>query len=117
MAVETGISDRVRIGRAVGSRIRMLRESQIPKKWSQETLAHEAGVTKETVRWIEKGRLPEWGTLEKIADALGVSLGFLLTGATSARLFRDQGALLSTLMLGDCIPLTMSPTNPFRHAA
>lgn len=85
---EDGDSDRYRIGRAVGKKIKSLR---LARGWSQEALARKLEMARETVRHTENGRLPEWKTLEKFADALGVTL-FELLGS------EDPGAKRSILM-------------------
>jgi transcriptional regulator with XRE-family HTH domain len=60
-----------------GGRVRELRKA---RRWSQQRLGDEAGVTAQTVWNLETGRhVPETETLFKIARALGVSLGELLT--------------------------------------
>ena len=59
-----------------GDRVRELRKA---RRWSQQRLGDEAGVTAQTVWNLETGRhVPETATLLKIARALGVGLGELL---------------------------------------
>jgi len=56
----------------LGSAIRRLREK---RSVTQEALAHEAGITTGTLSLIERGKSnPSWGTVGRIADALGVSM-------------------------------------------
>jgi transcriptional regulator with XRE-family HTH domain len=58
---------------ALGSAIRELREK---RGLTQEALAHEAGITTGTLSLIERGQSnPAWGTVSRIADALGSSMG------------------------------------------
>ncbi len=58
----------------IGKRIQELRTG---KGWSQETLALKAHVAPATVGMIESGesKHPHVGTLEKLSEALGASLG------------------------------------------
>lgn len=52
---------------------------------TQEGLAHEAGSTVATISAIERGRSnPNWGTVEAIAGALGVSVAELAKAAENA---------------------------------
>jgi transcriptional regulator with XRE-family HTH domain len=56
----------------LGKAIRQLREK---RGMTQEGLAHEAGSTAATIGAIERGLTnPSWGTVEAIAEALGVSV-------------------------------------------
>jgi transcriptional regulator with XRE-family HTH domain len=58
---------------ALGSAIRQLREK---RGLTQEALAHEAGITTGTLSLIERGQSnPAWGTIGRIAAALGASMG------------------------------------------
>jgi transcriptional regulator with XRE-family HTH domain len=58
---------------ALGNAIRQLREK---RGLTQEALAHEAGITTGTLSLIERGqRNPSWGTVSRIVDALGSSMG------------------------------------------
>ena len=60
----------------VGDKVRELRKA---RRWSQQRLGDEAGVTAQTVWNLETGRhVPETTTLLKIADGLGVPLSELL---------------------------------------
>ena len=57
---------------ALGEAIRQLRNK---RGLSQEDLAHAAGVTTGTVSTIERGNSnPTWGTVKRIAQALGVRI-------------------------------------------
>jgi transcriptional regulator with XRE-family HTH domain len=66
----------------VGARLAALRERRM---WTQARLAVEAGVSPTTVSGIESGRIsrPHFGTLRKLAGALGVEPGRLLSGSDS----------------------------------
>jgi transcriptional regulator with XRE-family HTH domain len=56
----------------LGSAVRQLREK---KGLTQEALAHDAGVTTGTLSLIERGHSnPSWGTVKRIAAALGVTI-------------------------------------------
>jgi transcriptional regulator with XRE-family HTH domain len=60
---------------ALGEAIRQLRAK---RGVTQEALAHEAEITTGTLSLIERGQAnPTWGTIQGIAEALGVSLGDL----------------------------------------
>lgn len=60
-----------------GDKVRQLRKA---RRWSQQQLGDRAGVTAQTVWNLETGRhVPETATLLKIAEALDVSLGELLS--------------------------------------
>ncbi len=60
----------------VGARIRQLR---FEKHWTQDDIAEKVGVTREAVSyWELNRRTPAIGTLEKIAQVLGVSVAELL---------------------------------------
>jgi DNA-binding XRE family transcriptional regulator len=62
----------------IGSRIRHLREMQ---GLTRSQLAKAVGVTFAGVyNWEEEGRVPRMDTLSKLAEALGVSAHFLMTG-------------------------------------
>jgi transcriptional regulator with XRE-family HTH domain len=67
---------------AVGGRLAATRERRM---WTQARLAEEAGVSPTTVSGIESGRIsrPHFGTLRKLAGALRVDPGELLSGANS----------------------------------
>lgn len=58
---------------ALGNAIRQLREK---RGMTQEALAHGAGITAGTLSLIERGQSnPAWGTVRRIAMALGSSMG------------------------------------------
>jgi transcriptional regulator with XRE-family HTH domain len=63
---------------AVGARLTTMREQRM---WTQGRLAQEAGVSPTTVSGIESGRIsrPHFGTLRKLAGALGVDPGELIS--------------------------------------
>jgi XRE family transcriptional regulator, regulator of sulfur utilization len=57
---------------------RAIRELRQKRGVTQETLAPDAGITPKTLSLVERGEAnPTWGTVQGIADALGVSLGDL----------------------------------------
>lgn len=65
---------------------RAVRIARTRKGWSQEGLAHHAGLNRNYVSDIERGvRNPTLEVQEKIAAALGLSLGELMTAADSER--------------------------------
>jgi transcriptional regulator with XRE-family HTH domain len=58
---------------ALGNALRQLREK---RGLTQEAVAHEAGITTGSLSLIEGGqRNPSWGTVNRIAIALGSSMG------------------------------------------
>lgn len=63
----------------VGRRVLVVRERRM---WTQVRLAEEAGVSPTTVSGIESGRIsrPHFGTLRKLAYALGVEPEELVSG-------------------------------------
>lgn len=67
-------------GGQVGRNLVEVRERRM---WTQAQLAGESGVSPTTVSGIESGRIgrPHFGTLRKLARALGVEPGELLSGA------------------------------------
>src|SRR5919202_1918043 len=67
----------------VRSRLTILREDRM---WTQVRLAEEAGVSPTTVSGIESGRIsrPHFGTLRKLARALGVAPEEFISGDGSA---------------------------------
>lgn len=66
----------------LGAAIRRLREE---RGMTQEGLAYEAGSTVATISSIERGRTnPNWGTVEAISKALGVSMAKLAKAAEDA---------------------------------
>jgi transcriptional regulator with XRE-family HTH domain len=67
---------------ALGEAIRQLREK---RGLTQERLAQDAGVTTGTVSLLERGQSnPAWGTVDALANALGVSLSELAKLASRA---------------------------------
>lgn len=54
----------------MGDRVRELRKSRY---WTQDQLAHAAGVSRASVQNIEAGRLDRSSVVPKIAEALGVA--------------------------------------------
>jgi len=67
----------------VGRKLVIIRERRM---WTQVRLAEEAGVSPTTVSGIENGRIsrPRFGTLRKLARALGVEPVELISGEGSA---------------------------------
>ena len=66
---------------SLGHRIRFLRKQ---KRWSQMELSFRAGLNKNYICDLEKGRRnPTLEVLEKIAIALEISLEFLFKGVES----------------------------------
>ena len=63
---------------AVGGRLAAIRERRM---WTQARLAEKAGISPTTVSGIESGRIsrPHFGTLRKLAVALGVDSGDFLS--------------------------------------
>lgn len=70
--------------RGIGDRIGELLElRKLPngKRMSQAKLAEEVGVTEKTINhWLKGRRIPNMGKLEKLANALGTTVTYLLTG-------------------------------------
>lgn len=82
-----------RIAVYIGKRVLALRDAQKPR-WSQEKLAREIVMSRQTVYDIEKGlRIPEWATLEAIAAAFGVGLEALLPDRKSLAAFSHRDTL------------------------
>lgn len=65
-------------GPDIGSNLERLRRSRM---WTQGRLAEESGLSPTTVSGIESGKIsrPHFGTLRKLADALGVEPGVLVS--------------------------------------
>ena len=59
----------------LAGRIRGLRQR---RKWTQDQLAREAKVSRNTVRNVERGKMPSVTTLTALAKALGASVDALL---------------------------------------
>ena len=75
----------------VGTNLAVIRERRM---WTQAQLAEEAGVSPTTVSGIETGRIsrPHFGTLRRLANALGVDPQILLTPEQpSSPEFNKQG--------------------------
>src|SRR5215213_10234207 len=66
----------------VGTNLILIRERRM---WTQVRLAKEAGVSPTTVSGIETGRIsrPQFGTLRRLANALGVDAHALLSAEQS----------------------------------
>lgn len=63
---------------SLGEQVRLAR---LAKRWTQEDLAHEAGLDRSFVGSLERGeRNPSLDTLCRIAKALGVKLASLVEG-------------------------------------
>lgn len=78
MSVE--IRDRGEMAREIGERVREARKAL---EWSQEKLARETSLSRETIRRIEDGvTLPAVNTVEGLARALGVGPNDLLDWPT-----------------------------------
>jgi transcriptional regulator with XRE-family HTH domain len=83
--------------RLIGEKIVALRES---KGWSQETLANKAGTSVKTISRLENGgNEGRGGTMQKLAEALGVDLAELL--AAGAVPTDDAFAPLSQIVRGE----------------
>lgn len=73
----------------IAAAVRRLRKA---RRWTQQKLADEIGVHRSTVHLVEKGdRDHDHGTIQKIADALGVPIGDL-TGAQGETMALSQEA-------------------------
>ncbi|MBC2459387.1 helix-turn-helix domain-containing protein [Clostridium beijerinckii] len=55
-----------------------IKELRTKKGWSLDELSSNSGVAKTTIWGIENGSKPSYDKLEKIADALGIQLAYLL---------------------------------------
>lgn len=65
---------------ALGEAVRQFRER---RGLTQERLAHDAGVTIGTVSLLERGQSnPAWGTVQALAEGLGISVAELATLAS-----------------------------------
>lgn len=66
------------ISKAFGRRLKALR---LEKKWSQEELAHRAGIATSFLSEIESGKKePCLGKLKQIADGLGLTISTMMRG-------------------------------------
>jgi transcriptional regulator with XRE-family HTH domain len=63
----------------LGQRIRQLRRE---REWTQEQLAHAIDAHVQTIGLYEKGTMPTALVLKRLADVLGVSMEYLVTGET-----------------------------------
>ena len=68
---------------AAGAKVALIRERRM---WTQVRLAREAGISPTTVSGIESGRIsrPHFGTLRKLARALGVEAEELVSSTSPA---------------------------------
>jgi transcriptional regulator with XRE-family HTH domain len=58
--------------------VAVLAQLRSERGWSQEQLAHEAGLTTSAYNRIESGSAaPGWSTVRRLAEALGVSMADL----------------------------------------
>lgn len=55
-----------------------IKELRTQKGWSLDELSSNSGIAKTTIWGIENGSKPSYDKLEKIADALGIQLAYLL---------------------------------------
>ena len=77
---------------SVGARIKYLREA---KRWTQERLAEEAGVSKSFISDAENDRRnPSSEKLLDIATALGASLDFIMIGKTDGLAEQDTPPMI-----------------------
>ena len=74
--------EQIRAGQRLGALIRTARAGRAP-----ETIARDAGISPETLRKIEVGRLPSpsFGTVVGLCDALGLPL------QKAVEVWRDEG--------------------------
>ncbi|MGB3682137.1 MAG: helix-turn-helix transcriptional regulator [Rubrobacteraceae bacterium] len=81
---------------STGRNLLLIRRSRM---WTQSRLAEESGVSPTTVSGIENGKIsrPHFGTLQKVAGALGVEPEELVSGSRRSR--NPEGAS-SPLSLG-----------------
>lgn len=64
----------------IGDRVRQVRVSKTPKKWSRKHLAQLTGISETAISDLELGRSQRSLSLHKLADALGVTATWLETG-------------------------------------
>ncbi|MDQ4105656.1 MAG: helix-turn-helix domain-containing protein [Actinomycetota bacterium] len=83
-------------GPDIGRNLLFIRRSRM---WTQGRLAEESGVSPTTISGIENGKIsrPHFGTLRKVAKALGVEPEELVSGRRPAA---DRGEALAPLSLG-----------------
>lgn len=73
---------------------RALRKRRLDASMSQEKLALDAGVERVFISWLETGnRQPTFGTMVKLASALGCSAADLVKEAEAVLHVPDQEAL------------------------
>ena len=72
---------------AFGDRLRSLR---INRDITQEQLAERVGVSRVSIGYYERGRIPPANTLQRLADTLGVPSAYLISGSTDEN--DDSGA-------------------------
>ena len=86
--------------RSVAGALVVARERRM---WTQVRLAREAGVSPTTVSGIESGRIlrPHFGTLRKLAGALGVDPEDLLPSAGAARIVPSSLSLEWSMSSGE----------------
>lgn len=58
-----------------------LRSLRINRDLTQEQLAVRVGVSRVSIGYYERGRIPPANTLQRLADVLGVAEGYLLNGS------------------------------------
>lgn len=93
--VDTG-TDSNRLAKRLGKRIAERRKSF---GWTQDALAERVGVDAETISRFERGaHLPSLPTLERLASALRVEIGELLSKAVISK--ADDAATLGAWMEG-----------------
>jgi transcriptional regulator with XRE-family HTH domain len=69
-----------------------VRAFRLAAGWSQDSLAHEAGLYRSYIGDIERCKHnPRLGTLEALADAFRIRIGDLLTPAAATRPKRGPG--------------------------
>ena len=52
----------------------IVRERRAERGWTQEQLAHEAGIAVRTVARVEAGQMPTAGTMHLMSEALGLPI-------------------------------------------
>lgn len=91
----------------IGDRIREIR---LKTKLTQKQLGERSGIAEPTIRRYELGKLnPKIETLQKIADALGTDVNYLLHGATLAD--RDEAFINRLKGEGETNPAVIHETH------
>lgn len=91
----------------IGQRLKQLRKD---KKLSQEELARVLQLSRATYAQYEiDRRIPEYGTLEKLADYYDVSLDFLVGRSSYKHIMKDNQWLFSQLNLSDNASIVSMP--------